>query len=93
MSEYDSVAKQADGWPTNIDKEGKATMIEAVTRMLRDHPEGLSLNQIEHLSKAPKYRAGFKSIEKWALWDAIYCALDRACRAAGDNVWVTKRSL
>lgn len=91
MSEYSGVAKQSDGWPTDVSNEGKTAMVETVTRMLADHPEGLSLNQIQHLSRARAYRDGFKAIEGWALWDAIYCALDRACRAAGDQVWVPKR--
>lgn len=91
MSEY-NVERQSDGWPTGIDKEGKEAMTEAVRRMLNDHPEGLSLDQVQHLSGASTYKDGFKSISKWVLWDAIYCALERACRAAGDRVWVPKRN-
>ena len=82
-AEYETVfhcERQADGWPRGLTKEEKATLTEAVRRILNDNPGGLNRDQIYRLLKNDP--EGYQPLRRASLYSYIYCTIDRACRAA-----------
>ena len=80
-AEYETVfhcERQPDGWPKGMTPKEKTALTEAVTHALHTHPEGLSRDQIYRWLKQEK-----RWPLQWVVYSGIYCAIDRACRAAG----------
>jgi hypothetical protein len=71
------VGLQPDGWPTGISDEGKRELTATVLQELQQQP--MTLHTLHYTVQPHRIRAleGVEDLE----W--IYCALDRAARAAG----------
>lgn len=85
MSEYDSVAKQSDGYPKGITKEQKE-QLESLVKKLLQKTDHMPLHRIYDCIKHQEPEA----LKKAVCLDWIYCAVDRAARAVADPVFKLK---
>lgn len=72
------VELQPDGWPQGIDDDAKRELTEVVQRELQRQPMALHILHDLVRRQRPRPRA----LEGASLIEWIYCAIDRAARAA-----------
>lgn len=72
------------GWPTFLTEAGKEFLLKEVKEILEQGPQPLWIieNRISYIDGNP--------LKGVALWDARFCAIQRACDAVGEQVYRLK---